>query len=139
MQSAVVRKFVALSLLWVTPLGFLFKRYSGPAHRWFNDYGAGLLYEVFWILVVFFLIPRKSVVRTIPVWVFVVTSFLEVVQLWHPPILQKIRSNFWGSTLIGTTFVWWDFFYYALGCGLGWLLIKKIADLAGEPEHPHPA
>ncbi len=45
-QTAVARKSAALGLLWVTPLGFLCKRYSGPAHRWLNNYGAGLLYEV---------------------------------------------------------------------------------------------
>ena len=108
-QPTVARKSIALNLLWVTPLGFLCKLYSGPAHGWFNDYAAGLLYEVFWTLVVFFLIPSKRAVRIIPAAVFGVTAFLEVLQLWHPPILQKIRSTFLGSALIGTTFVGWDF------------------------------
>ena len=48
-----VRKYVLLSLLLVTPTGFLFKFYSGPLQWWFNDYGAGVLYVIFWILVVF--------------------------------------------------------------------------------------
>ena len=57
----VVRKYIIFSLLLIAPLGFLFKLYSGPGQWWFNDYGAVVLYEIFWILVVFFFIPtRKS-------------------------------------------------------------------------------
>jgi hypothetical protein len=62
-----IRKNCLYSILAVTPVGFGFKLYTGPAHWWFNDYGAGLLYEIFWILVVFLIglrIPRPlGVVR----------------------------------------------------------------------------
>ncbi len=121
-----IRKRVIFSLLFVTPLGFLFKFYSGPAHWWFNNYGAGLLYEVFWILVVFFFFPNKKTVNTIPVWVLAITCVLEVLQLWHPWFLEKIRSFFLGKALIGTTFTWWDFPHYVIGRLIGWVWIKKI-------------
>jgi len=52
-----VRKYILLALLVVTPTGFLFKFYVGPGRWWFNDYGAGLLYEVSWVLVIFSFFP----------------------------------------------------------------------------------
>ncbi len=123
----VIRKQIIFSLLLFIPLGFLFKFYSGPAHLWFNNYGAGLLYEVFWILFVFLFFPNKNTVNTIPVFVLVATCVLEVLQLWHPWFLEKIRSYFLGKVLIGTTFVWWDFPHYVIGCLIGWVLIKRFS------------
>lgn len=121
-----IRKQTIIYLLFVTPLGFLFKFYPGPGRFWFNEYGAGLLYEIFWILVLFLFLPRKDLINKIPLWVFIVTSALEVLQLWHPCILEQIRSTFPGKALIGTTFSLWDFPHYAIGCIIGWLLIKQI-------------
>jgi len=121
-----MRKYIVLALLVVTPAGFLFKFYSGPAQWWFSNYGAGLLYEVFWILVAFFFWPKKELVNRIPLWVFVVTCTLEALQLWHPWFLEKIRSYFLGRALIGTSFTWWDFPHYVIGCLIGWLFIKWI-------------
>ena len=93
---------------------------------WFNNYGAGLLYEIFWILVVFLFFPYKKAVNKIPLWVLAATCFLEVLQLWHPRFLEEIRSFFLGKALIGTTFVWWDFPHYFVGCLIGWVWIKWI-------------
>jgi hypothetical protein len=121
------RKWVLLSLCIVTPTGFLFKNYSGPATWWFNNYGAGLLYEIFWCLVVFFFLPNKKHTTHIAVSVFVVTCLLEILQLCQPPFLQQLRSTFLGAALLGTTFVWWDFPHYLLGCLLGWLWMRTLA------------
>ena len=109
-----------LSLLIVTPLGFAFKFYPGPGNEWFNNYGAGILYEIFWILLAFLFIPSKRSANIIPVCVFVITCILEFLQLWHPHTLQVIRSSFLGSALIGTTFAWWDYPHYVLGSLIGW-------------------
>jgi hypothetical protein len=117
---------VVLSLLVVTPLGFAFKFYSGPGNWWFNNYGAGALYEIFWILIAFLFFPSKRSANVIPIYVFVITCILEFMQLWHPPFLEVIRSTFVGSALIGTTFVWWDFPHYVLGCLIGWGWIRFL-------------
>ena len=90
------------------------------------DYGAGLLYEVFWILVLFFFFPRKEWTNKIALWVFTVTSVLEVLQLWRSPTLEWIRSHFLGRALIGTSFCWWDFPHYAVGSLFGWCLINGM-------------
>ena len=122
-----VRRRILISLLIVTPTGFLFKLYFGPAQGWFRNYGAGVLYEIFWCLVFFYFWPRKEMITRIAVGVFLATCILEILQLWHPWFLEQIRSTFFGSALIGTTFVWWDFPYYALGSSLGWLWMHIIA------------
>lgn len=122
----VVRRRVLLSLLVVTPLGFLLKLYAGPGRGWFNNYAAGVLYEIFWCLVLLFLWPHRKYMVKIAVGVFVVTSILEVLQLWHPWMLEKIRSTFLGRALVGTTFSWLDFPHYVLGCALGWLWMLRI-------------
>jgi len=121
------RIWILVALLFITPAGFLFKFYSGPAHRWFNDYGAGVMYEIFWCLLIFFFYPRRKASLKIAAGVFLVTSFLEILQLWHPLFLQQIRSTFLGRALLGTTFVWWDFPHYVLGCLIGWLVMWAIS------------
>jgi Protein of unknown function (DUF2809) len=123
---------VALSLLIVTPLGFVFKFYSGPGNLWFNNYGAGVLYEIFWILFASFFFPSKRSANVIPVYVFIITCILEFLQLWHPPFLNAVRSSFPGSALIGTTFVWWDFPHYVLGCFIGWIWIRFLLSKEGK-------
>ena len=126
--SFFLRRWVILaSLCVVTPIGFGFKFYDGPGCWWFNDYGAGVVYEIFWCLVFFLIWPRRENITKIAVWVLVVTCLLEALQVWHPPFLQSVRSTFAGSALLGTTFVWWDFPHYVLGCGIGWLWMRAVS------------
>ena len=117
------RKRVLFQLLIIAPLGFFFKLYT-PLGSWFRDYGAGVLYEVFWIYLFFLVWPGKSAIRRIPIWVFVVTCMLEILQLIEMPFLELIRSSFIGRSLIGDTFAWWDFPYYVVGCLAGWLGLR---------------
>ncbi|WP_017651939.1 DUF2809 domain-containing protein [Fortiea contorta] len=122
--------YLILSLLIVVAMGFLFKYYTGPAHQWFNDYGAAVFYEIFWCLFAFWFFPTRTAIKQIPFWVFIITCILEVLQLWHPPLLENMRATLIGKLLLGTTFVWWDFLYYALGCILGWLWLRQLQGLS---------
>lgn len=124
------RRWILFSLCIVTPLGFCFKFYKGPAEFWFNNYGAGAVYEIFWCLVVFLFVQqtRKNSTKT-AVGVFAVTCVLEVLQLWHPVFLDNLRGTFLGSALLGTTFAWWDFPHYALGSLIGWVGMRGIIKL----------
>ena len=130
------RRWVLVALFIVTPAGFLSKSYSGAGHKWFNEYGGGVLYEVFWSLVVFFFAPKKKYAITIAVAVLLITCILETLQLWQPLFLQQARSSFLGRTLLGTTFVWWDFPHYVLGCLIGWLCMRAISKKSHEPKLP---
>ncbi len=121
------RKWIFAALFIVTPAGFLCKWYSGPAHKWFNDYGADVMYEIFWCMVIFLFCPRKKATTKIAAGVFVLTSLLEILQLWHPRILQQIRATFLGQTILGTTFIWWDFPHYFLGCIIAWIWMRALS------------
>ena len=120
------RLLVFLSLSLVTLLGFYTKFYDGPGRQWPNDYGAAIWYEIFWCLFVFALIPKRKAIAPIPLWVFIITCLLEILQLVRTPFFQFVRSHFIGKLLFGTTFSWWDFPHYAIGCFLGWLWLEQI-------------
>jgi len=120
-----IRCLIALAL--ITPLGFATKAYAGPAAWWVEGYLGGVLYEVFWILAVLAVRPTWSPWR-VAAGVLAVTCFLECLQLWHPPLLQALRGTFLGSALLGTTFVWWDFPHYVVGCIAG----AGLATLLGQ-------
>jgi hypothetical protein len=117
---------IILSLLIVVAMGFIFKFYTGTAHEWFNNYGAAVFYEIFWCLFLFLLVRSRKAVIKIPLWVFGITCGLEFLQLWHPLLLEQFRSTYLGRILIGTTFSWWDFPHYAVGCLLGWFWLRQI-------------
>ncbi|MCZ6634576.1 MAG: DUF2809 domain-containing protein [bacterium] len=116
---------ILLFLVVLVPVGFYTKIYSGPGSVWVRDYAGGVLYEVFWCLVLLWLMPGTRPCR-IAVGVFGVTSLLEVLQLWHPPFLEALRSSFLGQAVLGTSFDTWDFVFYGIGCALGWLWMKRL-------------
>lgn len=119
-----LRSFI--SLLIITPLGFASKFYTGPGAWWFNNYAGGIFYEIFWCFAVILFLPYASAFW-VACSVLAATCSLEFLQLWHPSFLESVRSTFIGSALIGTTFVWWDFPHYVIGCFAGWLMIKLSA------------
>ncbi|HLO84500.1 MAG TPA: DUF2809 domain-containing protein [Nostocaceae cyanobacterium] len=121
--------FLALSLLVVVAMGFFFKYYTGPANQWFNNYGAALFYEIFWCLFAFWWFRSKAAILQIPIYVFVITCIIEFLQLWHPPFLTAIRATLIGKLLLGSTFAWWDFPHYLLGCIFGWLWLQQLQRL----------
>lgn len=118
--------FIILSLLIVVVMGFFFKYYTGLAHQWFNNYGAAVFYEIFWCLFAFWFFRSTTAIKLIPVWVLMITCILELLQLWHPPLLEEIRATLIGKWLLGSTFSWWDFPHYVLGCVLGWLWLQQL-------------
>jgi hypothetical protein len=124
------RMVLTLALLVVTPLGFAAKFwYCGSFDAVVADYGAGSLYEVFWILVVLWICPRVSMAKA-ALGVFFVTCVLECMQLWHPPFLEAIRAHALGRILIGTTFSWSDFPFYVAGSGAGYALGHWLARIS---------
>lgn len=117
------RLIILFSLGIITPLGFASKSYQGVLAWWVNDYAGDVLYEIFWILLIVLVWPQASIFWT-AFWVLIVTSLIEFFQLWQPPYLAEIRSTFWWRMLLGTTFSWWDFPNYLLGCFLSWICLE---------------
>jgi hypothetical protein len=116
---------ILAALILITPLGFATKFYRGPLHGWVADSLGGVLYEIFWCLAAA-LVFRRTDEKRIAVRVFLATCLLEILQLWHPPFLETVRSTFIGRTLIGTSFSWLDFPHYAIGCLAGWWMVKRL-------------
>ncbi len=123
-----IRIHTLVCLAFITPLGFATKIYGGPGALWANSYAGGVLYVLFWVLVVVFVRPRTSpwIAATL---VLGATCILEALQLFSTPALVAVRSTFLGHALIGSTFSWWDFPYYVLGALLG----AAVARLAARP------
>jgi len=129
------RVATALILLLITPLGFATKWYQGPLAWWVNGHAGGILYVTFWILLVVLLNPRWSA-GSVAVAVLVVTCLIEILQLWHPPPLEFLRSTFWGRTLLGHSFSRLDFPHYFVGAALGYGLVLIIrAQFGRESQH----
>ncbi|CAD5957470.1 hypothetical protein PCC9214_02957 [Planktothrix tepida] len=119
------QQIILISLIALIPIGLASKFYKGPFDLWLNNSVGGVFYEIFWVLLVVFINPILSP-GWVAFWVFIVTSILEFAQLWKPPFLEVIRATLLGRLLLGTTFSWWDFPYYVIGCGLAWLGLKYL-------------
>ena len=117
------RRWTGLALVGLAPLSLYTKVYAGPAAAWVNNSLGGVFYVLFWCLLVFWCLPRVAPWR-IALAVLAVTCLLEFLQLWHPPLLEWLRSFWFGQILLGTTFAWSDFPYYFIGAGLGWLWMQ---------------
>ena len=121
------RRLIILVLIpIVTLLGLLSKAYTGVGQVWVNDYSGDILYEILWCLVFGWFYRSKEAVVAIPIGVFVVTSLIEVSQLWFHRVPPSLRETLLWKLLLGSSFVWWDFPHYALGCIIGWGLLRWI-------------
>lgn len=122
-----LRIYVFISLALVIPLGLASKVYHGPAATWVQGYSGDILYELAWMFLIVGLCPKLLKTRQSVMWlalgVFAATAGVEFLQLWQPDWLQAWRATLAGKLLLGTTFVAWDFLYYALGCLLGWAIL----------------
>jgi len=123
------RLLIILLLIVIVPIGFFTKFYSGPAQDWISNSVGGLLYEIFWCLVLYFLFPKTRILLLAMI-VLLTTCFLEFMQLWHPSFLEYLRSNFIGRTILGNAFNWMDFPYYIVGSFLGYVLLKFISKIS---------
>jgi hypothetical protein len=106
-------------------LGLATKLYAGPGAGWVSGSAGGVLYVAFWVLVVLALWPSLPPARVAGA-VFLVTSALELLQLWQPAWLAPVRASFVGHALLGSTFSGLDFPHYALGALVGWAWARWV-------------
>ena len=119
------KRWTLISIAIIIPLGFYSKIYSGPAFPWVNNSLGGILYVIFWslLLSVVFFRTRRWIIATI---VLLITCCLEFMQLWHPPFLESIRSTFLGVTLVGSSFSWLDLVHYVIGALFSLVLLHLL-------------
>jgi len=109
-------------LFLLVPIGLGTKFYKGNNYFWINNSFSDVLYEIFWSVLLYLLIPRLKIFYNLIV-IFIATSIIEFLQLVKTPFLLELRSSFLGKTLLGTTFVPMDFVYYAIGCILSFIIL----------------
>lgn len=131
------RFFIFLTLMIIIPIGLGSKWYKGPLENWFNHSAGGIFYEIFWIFLVTLIYPKIKPHIT-AIGVFIITSLLEFLQLWHPPFLHAIRENILGKLLIGTTFDGWDFLHYILGCMIAWFFLETLQNQLAKNSRDFP-
>jgi hypothetical protein len=117
--------FAIVFLIVLVPLGLYTKVYSGFGHEFINNKLGGVFYEIFWCLIAYFGFTNVKAIKIISL-IFLITCFLEFLQLADNRFLQIIRSNFIGRTIIGSSFSWTDFIYYAIGCLVAYYILKYL-------------
>lgn len=123
----------SLCMIILLLLGFYTKLYSGQFSSVVNNQLGGLFYVIFGVLLLSLIIPNLTK-QSYAIIAFLLTTLLEVMQLWHPIFLETIRSTFIGKIILGNSFNWKDIPWYFLGAIIGyiWLVffdrqIKKAA------------
>jgi hypothetical protein len=99
-----------------------------------NNSLGGLLYVIFWCLVVFFLFPRVAAWK-IAGCVLVVTCLLECLQLYSCQLLDNIRSSFIGQAVLGNSFNPADFIYYVAGAITAYFWITFVIKVLASGHH----
>ena len=110
------RLSLAIGIALMVALGLGSKAYTGPGAQWVNHYSGDVLYEIFWIWLVGWFWSRCRAVK-VAIAVFLITAVIEFTQLIPFPAVWQ--ANILWRLLLGTSFSWWDFPYYALGSALG--------------------
>lgn len=90
-----------------------------------QDIVGAVCYQILWMMIVAFIRPQLSLAKC-ALGVFVASSAIEFLQLWKSPFLLALRATWVGRVILGTTFLWADFPPYALGCLLGFFLLRAV-------------
>ena len=108
------RRGAALAAAVLVPIGVGTKLYVGPGAAWVVGSLGGSIYVMFWSFLGLTLWPASSPGR-VAAGVFGGTVAIEFLQLWHPPLLETLRSTLLGQTVLGGVFSWVDIPFYAVG------------------------
>ncbi len=109
-------------------LGLGSKAYGGWGQDWVRGYSGDVFYEMFWIwLVGAWWVQWRS--RSIAAVTFIISALIECSQLIPFPV--QWQAQLWWRLLLGNQFSWADFFYYAIGCGLGAVSLSGLQQRFG--------
>lgn len=117
-RTRVTRVRPALIALLLVPAGLATKQSS---IGWVADHLGGALYVTFFCFVVLSLWPRTGRL-TVVVGVTLATCGIEFLQLSSADWLEAIRATRLGGMLLGASFSWTDFPFYALGGAAAWVI-----------------
>lgn len=109
----------------VAALGIAAKLLPFAEGTWISYGVSGLFYVTELCLILYLIFPDHSSV-VLALAAFLITSLLEILQLWNPDFLEWVRSSFVGRSILGSTFSWLDYPYYLGGAVLGIILLNLV-------------
>jgi glycopeptide antibiotics resistance protein len=119
------RLALLIGMVSIIPFGYCV-RFSTQLHApLLQDIVGSVAYQILLMMVVAFISPRLSLVKN-AIGVFIVSSAIEFQQLCQLPFLVAVRATWVGRVILGNTFLWSDFPPYALGCLLGWIILRTL-------------
>jgi hypothetical protein len=116
---------LVVGMVCIIPLGYFVRFSKGLNAPLLQDIGGSLAYQILLMFGVAFLFPRLSLAKC-AVGVLAFSCAVEFLQLWQAPFILEIRATWPGRVILGTTFIWADFPPYALGCLLGWIVLREL-------------
>lgn len=119
------RLALLVGMVCIIPLGYFVRFSKGLKAPLLQDIGGSLAYQILLMFGVAFLFPRLSLAKC-ALGVFAFSCAVEFLQLWQAPFILAVRATWPGRVILGSTFIWADFPPYALGCGIGWLLLRSL-------------
>ena len=124
------KKWTIIFIIFLMPIGLYTKFYTGIASTWVNNSLGGVIYVIFWSLFLSIIFQKAKPLKIVVI-VFLITTIIEIMQLWHPIFLEIIRDNFFGRALFGTSFSYLDIAHYLIGLVLSFWLIKILRKMDG--------
>jgi hypothetical protein len=130
------RRYLAIAMVISIALGIGSRVDTVPLAAWVQNSAGAMFYELFWMFLVAYSIPELAA-GAIAGLIFILTSLLELLQLYQHPILDTIRQTLVGRLLIGSHFYPWDFLHYFIGCMIGWFLLRQLQRQVLTPKSYH--
>lgn len=122
----------------IIPVGYGVRFSSALNAPLLQDIGGSLAYQVLVMMVAAFVWPRLSP-GSCAAGVFVFSSAIEFLQLCKAPALLAMQATWLGRVILGNTFLWSDFPPYAVGCLLGWGVLRVLRKRFTVPGPAHDA
>ena len=125
-SNNISRKIPVILCLASVLLCFLYDFLRPGLPPWWKQVGGGIPYVLFWILVWFVAVPKRSAILPICIGVSIFTCLLEFLQLWNPSPLTAFRQTRFGAAWLGSQFYWGDIPPYLIGGVIGFLLLHLV-------------
>ena len=125
LRTTPYRLALFIGIVGIIPLGYGVRFSTALNAPVLQDIGGGLAYQVLVMMLATFVWPRVSPGRC-AAGVFVCSSAIEFLQLCKAPFLLALQATWLGRVILGNTFLWSDFPPYAIGCVLGWGVLRAL-------------
>ena len=118
-----ILKIALLVLIFITAL--YTKEYQGEYQKIINSHIGGVFYVLFGAILLSVVFSRLKLWQA-TVFAFSLTSVLEIIQYFRFPFLLELTKSKFFLYLLGNSFNWYDFIYYAIGGVVGFAVLMLL-------------